>query len=312
MGKVIIITGGAGFIGYHLCTKLLDDGNTVICIDNLKTAVPGGLKNLVKYQKFKFIEHDIREPIDIKADEIYNLACPASPKHYQAKPIDTILTSVVGAYNLLELATKKNIKILQASTSEIYGNPLKHPQREEHWGYVNPIGIRSCYNEGKRSAESLFIDFNREYNTGVRIARIFNTYGPYMNVNDGRLISNIVMQALMETPITIYGDGKQTRSFCYIDDMVTGLIKLMASDITDPVNVGSPNEHDINTVAEMVVGITGTKSGIVYKDLPNDDPVRRRPDITRAKHYLKWEPEVSLRGGLIKTIEYFKGQVTNG
>jgi len=302
----IIVTGGAGFIGSHLCKTLLDQGHEVICVDNLYTGTKRNIEPFLKNSKFQFIEHDITEPFNETADQIYNLACPASPVHYQKDPVFTIKTSVIGTYNMLELAHRRKARILQASTSEVYGDPLEHPQKETYWGNVNPIGVRSCYDEGKRAAETLCMDFHRQHKTEIRIARIFNTYGPNMLPNDGRVVSNFIVQAIKGNPITIYGEGSQTRSFCYVTDMVEGLIKLMNSNITGPVNLGNPGEFTIKQLAEKIIKITGSKSTITHQPLPQDDPKQRNPDITRAKSNLDWTPKVELDEGLKLTIDYFK------
>lgn len=301
----IIVTGGAGFIGSHLCKKLLELGNEVICIDNLYTGSKKNIKELLANSKFKFKEHDITEPFEEQADQIYNLACPASPVHYQKDPVYTIKTNILGMYNVLELARKTGAKVLQASTSEVYGDPEQHPQKETYWGNVNPIGIRSCYDEGKRAAETMCFDFHRQYGTKIRVARIFNTYGPNMAANDGRVVSNFIIQALKNQPITIYGNGKQTRSFCYVSDMVEGLIKLMNSEEIGPINLGNPGEFTMLELAEEILKQTGSKSKIEHKPLPQDDPKQRKPDITLAKEKLGWGPRVKLEEGLKGTIEYF-------
>ena len=304
--KRILITGGAGFIGSHLCKRLLNEGIFVICLDNFFTGRKRNIENLLPNPNFELVEHDIIEPIDIRVDEIYNLACPASPPHYQYDPIKTIKTSVIGIINMLELAEKYNAKILQASTSEVYGDPLVHPQVETYWGNVNPIGIRSCYDEGKRCAETLVSDYHRQFGLDTKIVRIFNTYGPNMAQDDGRVVSNFIIQALKNEDITIYGDGTQTRSFCYVDDLVEGFIKMMNSEITGPVNLGNPSERTIEDFAKLITELTKTKSKIVYKPLPSDDPTKRRPDITLAKKVLNWQPEIDIKTGLEKTIEYFR------
>lgn len=303
--KTILIAGGAGFLGSNLCKKLIKD-NIVICLDNLIT---GNMANIIPYLEspnFKFIKHDIINPIDIEIDEIYNLACPASPIHYQKDPIHTLKSSVFGIYNLLELAKKYNAKILQASTSEVYGNPLEHPQKETYFGNVNINGPRSCYDEGKRCAESIMYEYNKQYNTQTRIARIFNTYGKNMQKDDGRVISNFVIQALKNEDITIYGDGLQTRSYCYVDDLIDGLIKLMASNITTPTNLGNPIEYTILKTAKIIISKTNSQSKLIFKNLPMDDPQKRKPDISKAKKELNWEPKISLNEGLDNTISYFK------
>ncbi len=304
--KKILITGGAGFIGSHLCKKLLNEGNYVICLDNFFTGKRRNIEHLLSNPNFELFEHDITEPLNINIDEIYNMACPASPPHYQYDPIKTMKTSVFGIINMLELAQKNNAKILQASTSEVYGDPKIHPQIESYWGNVNPIGIRSCYDEGKRCAETLIMDYHRQKNIDTKIIRIFNTYGPNMAPDDGRVVSNFIIQALKEEDITIYGDGTQTRSFCYVDDLVDGIIKMMKSDLTGPVNLGNPSERTILDFAKLILELTGSKSKIVYKPLPSDDPTKRQPDITLAKTKLNWEPKVDIKDGLKYTVEYFK------
>ncbi len=307
--KRILITGGAGFIGSHLCERLLQEGNEVICLDNYFT---GSKKNIIHLQKkpyFEIIRHDITMPFFIEVDEIYNLACPASPVHYQYNPIKTIKTSVMGTINMLGLAKRIKAKILQASTSEVYGDPAIHPQPEEYWGNVNPIGVRSCYDEGKRCAETLCMDYHRQNNVNVKIIRIFNTYGPRMHPNDGRVISNFIVQALQDKPLTVYGSGNQTRSFQYIDDLIEGMIRMMNTpdDMTGPINLGNPSESTILNIANMIIGLTGSSSTIEFKSLPPDDPAQRKPDISVAKRILNnWEPKVSLEDGLMHTIEYFK------
>ncbi|HPB19415.1 MAG TPA: SDR family oxidoreductase, partial [Bacteroidales bacterium] len=295
--KRILVTGGAGFIGSHLCEKLLNEGNEVICLDNLFTSTKDNIAPLMSNKYFEFIRHDIIQPIHLEIDEIYNLACPASPIHYQYNPIKTIKTSVMGAINMLGLAKRVKAKILQASTSEVYGDPLVHPQYEEYWGNVNPIGPRSCYDEGKRCAESLFINYYFQNKVRIKIARIFNTYGPRMHPNDGRVVSNFIIQAIQNKPITIYGDGSQTRSFCYVDDMLDGLIKLMNTndEIIGPINLGNPSEFKIIELAELIIDLTSSKSQIIHLPLPEDDPIRRQPDITKAKSILEWHPKISLK-----------------
>lgn len=305
--KKILVTGGAGFIGNHLCRKLLADGNYVVCLDNFFTGLKKHIADLFDNPKFKLIEHDIVDPIDIDCEQIYNLACPASPPHYQYDSVKTLKTSVWGVLNMLEIAKKYNATILQASTSEVYGNPLQHPQNETYWGNVNPIGVRSCYDEGKRAAETLMMDYHRQHNTDIRIVRIFNTYGPNMDPKDGRVVSNCIMQALNGEDITVYGDGSQTRSFCYVDDLVNGLILMMNKEgITGPVNLGNPSERTVLNLAEMIKKLTDSKSKIVFKPLPSDDPIKRKPDITLAKNELGWEPKIDIEDGLKNTIEYFK------
>src|SRR4030043_1084600 len=307
--KRILITGGAGFIGSHLCERLLSEGNEVICLDNYFTGSKRNIVHLIKEPYFEIIRHDIIMPFYIEVNEIYNLACPASPIHYQYNPIKTVKTSVMGTINMLGLAKRIKAKILQASTSEVYGDPKLHPQPEHYWGNVNPIGIRSCYDEGKRCAETLCMDYNRQNKVRVKIVRIFNTYGPRMHPNDGRVVSNFIVQALQNKPLTVYGDGTQTRSFQYIDDLIEGMIRMMNTpdEITGPVNLGNPSEYTILEMANMIIELTKSKSKIVFNPLPQDDPCQRNPDITIAKNILNgWEPELSLRKGLIKTIDYFK------
>lgn len=306
--KRILITGGAGFIGSHLCERLLEEGNEVICVDNFFTGSKDNIKHLFKNPYFKLLRHDITFPLYVEVDEIYNLACPASPIHYQFDPVQTTKTSVLGAINMLELAKRLKIRILQASTSEVYGDPMVHPQKEDYWGNVNPIGPRACYDEGKRCAETLFFDYHRQHNLDIKVVRIFNTYGPRMLPNDGRVVSNFIVQALKGEDITVYGNGSQTRSFCYIDDMVEGIIKMMKSEkgFTGPVNLGNPQEFTILELAEKILKLTKSKSKIVFKPLPQDDPKQRQPDITLAKTKLNWQPKVPLEEGLIKTIEWFR------
>ncbi|MFA7612938.1 MAG: UDP-glucuronic acid decarboxylase family protein [Candidatus Caldatribacteriota bacterium] len=306
--KRILITGGAGFIGSHLCQFLLEQNHIVYGLDNFISGQRQLVDSLKSYKNFTFIEGDITQTIpDVEVDEIYNLACPASPKDYQSNPIETIKTNVVGMYNILEFAKKKNAKVLQASTSEVYGDPAVHPQKEDYWGRVNPIGIRSCYDEGKRSAETLCSDFYRSFQLDIKIARIFNTYGPHMRKDDGRVVSNFVNQALNGEPITLYGEGHQTRSFCFVGDMVRGLVSLMNSDSgVYPVNLGNPHEVSMKELALLIKKLTSSSSEIVYQELPSDDPTRRCPDITRAKEILSWSPKIPLEEGLLKTITYFK------
>ncbi|MCK4360935.1 MAG: SDR family oxidoreductase [Bacteroidales bacterium] len=311
MKKKILVTGGAGFIGSHLCERLLNEGNEVACLDNYFTGQKRNIVHLLDNPYFELIRHDITMPYFIEVDEIYNLACPASPIHYQYNPIKTIKTSVLGAINMLGLAKRIKAKVLQASTSEVYGDPKIHPQPESYWGHVNPIGTRACYDEGKRCAESLFVNYHKQNNVRIKIIRIFNTYGPKMHPSDGRVVSNFIVQALKEEDITIYGDGKQTRSFQYVDDLIEGMIRLMntGEDFIGPVNVGNPDELTMLKLAQKVIELTGTKSKIVYQPLPADDPMQRNPDITLAKKVLNWEPKINLEEGLIKTIEYFKSIV---
>lgn len=306
--KKILITGGAGFVGSHLCERLLKEGNEIICLDNYFTGNKKNILHLLKNPLFELVRHDITEPYYAEVDEIYNLACPASPIHYQYNPIKTIKTSVMGAINVLGLAKRVNAKVLQASTSEVYGDPEVHPQTESYWGHVNPIGIRSCYDEGKRCAETLFMDYHNQNNVAIKIIRIFNTYGPRMNPNDGRVVSNFIVQALKGEDITIYGDGLQTRSFQYVDDLVEGTIRMMnsADDFLGPVNVGNPNEFTMIQLAKSVLELTGSKSKLVHGPMPQDDPKQRQPDISLAKEKLNnWQPTIELGQGLIKTIEYF-------
>jgi UDP-glucuronate decarboxylase len=307
----ILITGGAGFLGSHLCERLLDQGNQIICLDNFSTGRHENINHLLNRSSFTLITHDITKPINLKVDEIYNLACPASPPKYQFDPIGTIKTSVIGAINMLELAQINNAKILQASTSEIYGDPEVHPQPESYWGKVNPIGIRSCYDEGKRGAETLFFDFHRQQGVRIKVARIFNTYGPKMHPSDGRVISNILMQALTHKPITIYGDGTQTRSFCYVDDLLDGLILLMNTpdNVTGPINLGNPNEFSILELAEIVLNLCSSSSELKFVPLPSDDPKQRQPDISKARLLLGWTPKIPLEIGLKKSIDYYKSLV---
>jgi len=303
----ILVTGGAGFIGSHLCERLLQDGHDVLCLDNFFTGRRVNIVHLLESRHFELIRHDVIEPILLEVDQIYNLACPASPIHYQYNPVKTVKTSVMGMINMLGLAKRVRARILQASTSEIYGDPLVHPQPEEYWGNVNPIGSRSCYDEGKRIAETLMMDYHRQNKVDTRIARIFNTYGPRMLEDDGRVVSNFIVQALRGEPLTLYGEGDQTRSFCYVDDLVEALIKLMnVADVHDPVNLGNPGEFTIKQLAEEVVRICGSKSGVEYLPLPEDDPKQRRPDISRAQKLLDWNPTIPLNEGLPKTISYFK------
>lgn len=306
--KKILVTGGAGFVGSHLCERLLNEGHEVFCLDNFVTGQKQNIIHLLDKPYFELIRHDVITPFFIEVDEIYNLACPASPIHYQYNPIKTMKTSVLGAINMLGLAKRVNAKILQASTSEVYGNPLIHPQPESYWGNVNPIGERSCYDEGKRAAETLFSDYHKQNNVKIKIVRIFNTYGPRMHPNDGRVVSNFIVQALKNQDITVYGEGQQTRSFQYIDDLVEGLIKMMASpdSITGPINIGNPHEFTILELAEKVIQLTGSKSKIIYQPLPSDDPMMRKPEISIAQKELGWSPSIHLDEGLEKTIDFFK------
>lgn len=303
----VLVTGGAGFIGSHLCDALLKRGYEVLCVDNFFTGTRSNVAHLLGHPRFELLRHDVTFPLFVEVDQIYNLACPASPIHYQFDPVQTTKTSVHGAINVLGLAKRTRARILQASTSEVYGDPAVHPQREDYWGNVNPIGPRSCYDEGKRCAETLFFDYYRQHNLDIRVARVFNTYGPRMHPNDGRVVSNFIVQALKGEPITLYGNGEQTRSFCYVDDLLSGLIALMESDGTDvgPFNLGNPGEFTIRELAETVLDLTGSKSELVHRPLPQDDPQKRQPDITKAKAHLNWQPSVQLRDGLVSTIAYF-------
>ncbi len=304
----VLVTGGAGFLGSHLCERLLNEGNDVICVDNLFTGSKDNIRHLLGNPYFEFIRHDVTEPLYVEVDQIYNLACPASPPHYQYNPIKTAKTSVYGAMNMLGLAKRTHARILQASTSEVYGDPEVHPQPETYRGNVNPIGIRSCYDEGKRMAETLFFDYHRQHNVDIKVIRIFNTYGPRMNPNDGRVVSNFIVQALKGEDITIYGDGSQTRSFCYVDDLIEGMIRMMNSrdGFTGPVNLGNPGEFTMRQLADMVIELTGSKSKLVYMPLPSDDPTQRKPIIDLARKELSWQPTIKLEDGLKKTIEYFR------
>lgn len=306
--KRILVTGGAGFVGSHLCDRLLEQGHEVLCADNLFTGTKRNIEHLHNHPRFEFMRHDVTFPLYVEVDEIYNLACPASPVHYQHDPVQTTKTSVHGAINMLGLAKRLDCRILQASTSEVYGDPQQHPQTEDYWGHVNPIGVRSCYDEGKRCAETLFFDYHRQNGLAIKVARIFNTYGPRMHPKDGRVVSNFIWQALNGSPITIYGDGSQTRSFCYVDDLVRGLIGLMETDdsVTGPINIGNPGEFSILELAEKVLGQIGGDSRLVREPLPSDDPLQRCPDITRARNLLNWEPAIPLAEGLVPTIAYFR------
>jgi len=306
--KRILVTGGAGFLGSHLCERLLAQGNEVLCLDNFFSGDLRNVTHLLAGPRFTLIEHDVTLPLQVDVDEIYNLACPASPVHYQRDPVRTTRTSVLGALNMLDLAKATGAKVLQTSTSEVYGDPQVHPQSERYWGHVNPIGVRACYDEGKRCAETLFMDSRRQYGIDVKIARIFNTYGPRLHPEDGRVVSNFIVQALQGAPLTVYGDGKQTRSFCYVDDLVDALIRLMATpdDFSGPVNLGNPGECTMLELAERVIVLSGSPSSIVFRPLPGDDPVRRRPDISLARAALGWDPRVTLDDGLNRTIDYFR------
>jgi len=307
--KHILVTGGAGFLGSHLCERLINDGHDVICVDNYFTGTRDNILHLLDHPHFELMRHDVTFPLYLEIDEIYNLACPASPVHYQADPVQTTKTTVHGAINMLGLAKRTKAKIFQASTSEVYGDPEVHPQPESYRGNVNPIGPRSCYDEGKRCAETLFFDYKRQHNLNIRVARIFNTYGPRMHPNDGRVVSNFIVQALKGDPITIYGDGQQTRSFCYVDDLIEAFIKLMAApdDVTGPMNLGNPGEFTIRELAETIIRLTGSSSALITQPLPEDDPLQRQPDITLARETLNWEPTIKLGQGLGHTIDYFKG-----
>jgi len=306
--KRVLVTGGAGFLGRHLCKRLLEDGNDVICVDNFFTGSKRNIVEFIDHPYFEIIRHDVCFPLYVEVDEIYNLACPASPIHYQHDPVQTTKTSVHGAINMLGLAKRIKAKILQASTSEVYGDPVIHPQTEDYWGNVNPIGVRSCYDEGKRCAETLFFDYQRQHRLRIRVARIFNTYGPYMHPNDGRVVSNFIVQALRNEPITIYGSGEQTRSFCYVDDMIEAFVRLMnaSDDLSGPVNLGNPGEFTIHELATKVIELTGSRSELVFRPLPSDDPTQRCPDILLAREKLGWQPLVELEPGLQKTIAYFE------
>lgn len=306
--KTILVTGGAGFLGSHLCDRLVADGHDVICVDNFFTGTKRNIMHLIGHPRFELMRHDVTFPLYVEVDEIYNLACPASPVHYQHDPVQTTKTSVHGAINMLGLAKRLRCRIFQASTSEVYGDPTIHPQTEDYWGNVNPIGSRSCYDEGKRCAETLFFDYNRQHKLEIKVARIFNTYGPRMHPNDGRVVSNFIVQALKGEDITIFGDGSQTRSFCFVDDMIEGFVRLMASsaELTGPINLGNTGEFTIRDLAERVIEMTGSKSELSYLPLPQDDPKQRQPDINRAKENLGWEPTMDLEQGLQQTIAYFK------
>ena len=306
--KRVLVTGGAGFIGSHLCARLIEAGNQVLCVDNFFTGTRGNVSALLDHPDFEMMRHDITFPLFVEVDEIYNLACPASPVHYQFDPVQTTKTSVVGAVNMLGLAKRLKVPILQASTSEVYGDPAVHPQTEDYWGNVNPIGPRSCYDEGKRCAETLFFDYRRQHNLAIKVIRIFNTYGPHMHPNDGRVVSNFIVQALKGEDITMYGDGTQTRSFCYVDDLVRGMMAMMATadDVTGPINLGNPGEFSMLELAQAVIELTASKSQVRFMPLPQDDPRQRQPDITLAREQLGWGVTIELREGLVKTIDYFR------
>lgn len=312
--KKVLVTGGAGFLGSHLCKRLVAEGNDVLCVDNLFTGTKDNILELMGNPHFEFMRHDVTFPLYVEVDEIYNLACPASPVHYQYDPIQTTKTSVHGAINMLGLARRVRARIFQASTSEVYGDPQVHPQREDYWGHVNPAGIRSCYDEGKRCAETLFFDYHRQLGLDIKVGRIFNTYGPNMHPADGRVVSNFIVQALSNKPITIYGDGSQTRSFCYVDDLIEAFVRLMGTPegFTGPVNMGNPGEFTIRELAEKVVELTGSSSELIFEDLPSDDPMQRCPDISLAKKEMDWAPKVMLEEGLKKTIPYFDELLTSG
>lgn len=309
----VLVTGGAGFIGSHLCERLLNDGFDVLCVDNFYSSTRDNIAHLLDNPRFEVIRHDVTFPLFVEVDRIFHLACPASPVHYQRDPVQTTKTAVHGSINMLGLAKRTGARILLTSTSEVYGDPLVHPQSEDYWGNVNPIGPRACYDEGKRAAETLFFDYHRQHGLDIKVARLFNTYGPRMHPNDGRVVSNFVVSSLAGEPLTIYGDGSQTRSFCYISDLIEGLLALMNSspDTTGPINLGNPGEFTIGALADLVIEMTGTTAGITHLPLPTDDPTRRQPDITRAREQLQWSPTVSLRDGLLPTIEYFRAALTD-
>jgi UDP-glucuronate decarboxylase len=314
ISKRVLVTGGSGFLGSHLCERLLQRGDDVLCVDNFFSSSRHNVAHLLDNKRMELMRHDVTFPLYVEVDEIFNLACPASPVHYQHDPAQTTKTSVIGAINMLGLAKRLKVKILQASTSEVYGDPDVHPQPEEYWGHVNPIGIRSCYDEGKRCAETLFFDYRRQHDMAIKVARIFNTYGPRMHPHDGRVVSNFIVQALKGENLTIYGDGSQSRSFCYVDDLVEAMLRMMGTpkEITGPVNVGNPNEFTIRELAELVIELTGTKAKIMSEPLPSDDPRQRKPDIAKAREILGWEPKTQLREGLVKTIAYFDRLLSDG
>ncbi len=309
----VLVTGGAGFLGSHLCRRLLNQGASVVCVDNYFTGTRRNIEDIIDHHRFELIRHDVTFSLYIEVDQIYNLACPASPIHYRHDPVQTTKTSVHGAINMLGLAKRLRAKILQASTSEVYGDPSVHPQNEEYWGHVNPIGPRSCYDEGKRCAETLFFDYWRQHKLSIKVARIFNTYGPHMHPNDGRVVSNFIVQALLGRNITVFGDGLQNRSFCYVDDLIDGLMRLMntSDDVTGPINIGNPKEFTMLELASLVIELTGSRSRIVHRQLPQDDPRQRRPDISKANDVLGWNPQTTLREGLVRTIEYFEGLLSD-
>jgi len=310
--KRVLVTGGAGFLGSHLCDLLINSGAEVCCLDNFFTGSKKNIAHLLSNPAFELIRHDVIEPILLEVDQIYNFACPASPIHYQYNPVKTVKTSVMGAINMLGLAKRTRARVLQASTSEVYGDPIEHPQRESYWGHVNPVGIRSCYDEGKRVAETLMMDYHRQNAVDIRIVRIFNTYGPRMSVQDGRVVSNFIVQALRNEPITIYGDGSQTRSFCYVSDLLDGIFRLMNTEgITGPINIGNPGEFTVRELAELVISLTGSRSKITYHEIPQDDPTQRQPDISLARQHLNWEPKIALKEGLEKTIPHFEAELSN-
>jgi UDP-glucuronate decarboxylase len=312
--KRVLVTGGAGFLGSHLCEQLLERGEEVLCVDNFFSSTRHNVAHLLDNRRMELLRHDVTFPFYVEVDEIFNLACPASPVHYQFDPVQTTKTSVIGAINMLGLAKRLKVKILQASTSEVYGDPSVHPQTEEYWGNVNPIGMRSCYDEGKRCAETLFFDYHRQHNMQIKVVRIFNTYGPRMHPNDGRVVSNFIVQALQGRSITIYGDGSQTRSFCYVDDLIEGMLRMMSTppEVTGPINIGNPGEFTIRELAELVIELTASKSKLNFEPLPSDDPKQRKPDISRVNEVLGWEPKTQLREGLAKTIAYFDEMLSEG
>lgn len=314
IGKRVLVTGGAGFLGSHLCERLLERGEEVLCVDNFFSSTRRNVEHLLGNHRMELLRHDVTFPLYVEVDEIFNLACPASPVHYQFDPVQTTKTSVIGAINMLGLAKRLKVRVLQASTSEVYGDPTTHPQTEEYWGNVNPIGMRSCYDEGKRCAETLFFDYRRQHNMPIKVVRIFNTYGPRMHPNDGRVVSNFIVQALQGQNITIYGDGRQTRSFCYVDDLIEGMLRMMNTppDVTGPINIGNPAEFAISELAETIIELTSSSSRLIFKPLPSDDPKQRKPDLTRAGAILGWKPKIELHDGLVKTIAYFDTLLSRG